>query len=142
MEKRNAVMWKEAAAPRAAVPRAAVPRAAMPRATMPSRTMHRRTVPSTAVHAHCLRRSYEQCSADCDRRCETSEFSLTHSPYTHGVLPTDESPHAMRYRPRRLFHLRRIKFCERAKRLLARSVMNNNSYLKGRACDVEYAVLT
>jgi hypothetical protein len=41
-------------------------------------------VPSTTAAASRQRGRSNQCSADCDRRCETSQFS-----FTHGVAPKD-----------------------------------------------------
>jgi hypothetical protein len=83
MEKRKPAMWKEATVP------STTPSCAVPSCAVPSRTMHRCAVPSAtaAPSTSRLRRSSDQCSADCDRRCETSQF-----PLIHGVLPRQRRP--------------------------------------------------
>ena len=88
MEKRKAAMWKEAAMPSAvpspspsAVPRRPVHRGAMP-ATMPATNRPR------------LGRSSDQCSAERDRRRETSQLPFTRIPITHRRAPKTRSPHA------------------------------------------------
>jgi hypothetical protein len=118
-------MWKEAAAPSCTAPSCTAP-SRMPSGTAYRGAMNGRTVPShatAAVPSHATaavptaaasrqRRRSDRCSADCDRRCETSQFRLTRR-CTHGVLPRYGRPNAMRYVQNCLFRARRIKFCDR-----------------------------
>jgi hypothetical protein len=79
--------------------------------------LHCRTTPAAATAVPRLRCSCEHYSADGDRCCKTSQFSLSHSPSTHGgVSQRQMSPHATRSRPPCLFHFRRIKFCDSKRR--------------------------
>jgi hypothetical protein len=75
MEKRKMAMWKEAAVPRRAMPSRAMPSRAVESRAVESRAMHGRTAPCAATTAvPRLRRRRKQCSADCDRRCETRTY--------------------------------------------------------------------
>ena len=128
-------------APTGTVPSAAADRGTMHGATVPSHAgAHATAVPSAAATtvpsaaASRQRRRSDRCSADCDRRCETSHFRLTQF-RTHGVLPKTRSPQRHEVRAVMFIPCPANQILRSAKRQTRKTedparVMNNNSCVR------------